>query len=226
MTYTLKHPIIVSGDEDLAFIKYIDIAYVETGAADATYMDEGFYDYVAVEGSKDGLEWKALAPGYDFSYNDVWNQGGDDYASTPTVAAFTEHTINLLDNFAATDTILIRFKLHSDPFENGWGWIIDNLRIQGQIAAVEENVSDDFEVTLFPNPVDGDHFNIRLRDAYVGTVQVSIYNASGQQLLKSSYFKGAEVLEEELYLPKLLSGFYLVKIEVGNRQVTKKLSLR
>ncbi|WP_430934802.1 T9SS type A sorting domain-containing protein [Saccharicrinis sp. 156] len=223
LIYTLKYPIIISNDEEMAFLKYYDIAYLETGETNSEYPDEDFFDYAVVEGSKDGLEWKALAPGYDFSYEDIWNQGVNDYKATPSAKDFTDHHVNLYDTFAAGDTILIRFKLHSDPFEDGWGWVIDNIRIQGQISSVNQNSTSDFEVSVFPNPTKGNRVRVLLKDVYMGVFEVSVFGSSGQQFIKKAYFKGSEIYEQEIELPELPKGFYLVKIRMGHKQMTEKL---
>ena len=53
----------------------------------------------------------------------------------------SENKILIIEDFAtehgleAGDTILVRFRLFSDPYANGWGWAIDNLRIQIPVSA-------------------------------------------------------------------------------------------
>ncbi len=34
--------------------------------------------------------------------------------------------------------MLMRFRLYSDPFANGWGWVIEDLKINPLVDAVEE----------------------------------------------------------------------------------------
>ncbi|MFM7488063.1 MAG: hypothetical protein ACKO13_14225, partial [Cytophagales bacterium] len=43
---------------------------------------------------------------------------------------FKPRVLDLLKNFKAGDEVLIRLRLFSDPGAAGWGWAIDNLKIQ------------------------------------------------------------------------------------------------
>ena len=221
--YTLKYPIIVSSDPDLAFIKYYDIAYLETGENGAVYPSVDFYDYAVVEGSKDGLNWQALSAGYDFSHNPAWSAGGKTYDSNPTANDYTDHHINLYDTFAAQDTVLVRFRLHSDHFTDGWGWAIDNVRIQGRISSVNEELLTTFETKIYPNPTSGGRVNVKITDTYIGSFEIGIYAASGGLISKRSYFKGADTYEQQMVLPELTKGIYLLKISMDNRVKTEKL---
>ena len=85
---------------------------------------------MVVEGSSDGgITWTALADGYDATYNNDWlNAYSAQQAGSPDL--FVSHQIDLLDTFSPGDEVLIRFRLYSDSFVNGWGWTIDNLLIQ------------------------------------------------------------------------------------------------
>jgi hypothetical protein len=49
--------------------QYDDVAIVEPGELGASFPSDEFYDYVVVEGTKNGLDWVALAPGYDARHN-------------------------------------------------------------------------------------------------------------------------------------------------------------
>ncbi len=132
--YQLIVPIIVSQANPT--LSYDDIAIVEPGDSGSVFGDNNFYDYVVVEGTKNGIEWKPLADGYDAREDSTWlktflsNGNGDS-------TMFVNHILNLAATFAAGDTILIRFRLLADPGTNGWGWAIDNLVIQGNPVPVE-----------------------------------------------------------------------------------------
>ncbi|SMO75353.1 Por secretion system C-terminal sorting domain-containing protein [Saccharicrinis carchari] len=223
--YTLKYPIIVSDNPELAYIKYYDIAYLETGESGAVYPSVDFYDYAIMEGSKDGLNWHALSDGYDFSYNAAWSSAGKTYESNPAAKDYTNHHIDLYDTFTADDTILVRFRLHSDHFTAGWGWSIDNVRIQGTLSSVNDDLATTFAIDLFPNPVTNNHVNLRITDVYIGSVDVGIYTVSGQEISKHSYFKGTEVYEQQINIPRVSKGIYLVKIQMNNQEKTEKIRI-
>ncbi|RME56786.1 hypothetical protein D6779_09985, partial [Candidatus Parcubacteria bacterium] len=70
ITYTLTVPITVAQTD--AFIEYDDVAIVEPGEAGSKFGDPNFYDYVVIEGSKDGFNWVPLADGYDSRWDADW----------------------------------------------------------------------------------------------------------------------------------------------------------
>ena len=127
-------PIIVSSSN--AALSYDDIAIVEPGDPGSVFGDSNFWDYVIVEGTKDGLNWKPLVDGYDSRADTTWydafvSKGAGDSTM------YRNHILDLFKAFSAGDTILIRFRLFADAGYNGWGWAIDNLVIQGTPVPVE-----------------------------------------------------------------------------------------
>jgi hypothetical protein len=63
--------------------------------------------------------------------------------------------VNLLNRFSGGQTILVRFRLFSDPSANRWGWAVDNLEIQDRITGVERPVGVPSVFALsqnYPNP--------------------------------------------------------------------------
>jgi hypothetical protein len=128
IAYQLRIPIIVSNIATL--MTFDEVAIVEPGEDGSVFGQPEFFDYVVVEGSKDGGEsWTPLSDGYDSRDNSIWlsvyNGGG---AGNET--HFRTRTIDLLDKFSPGDEVVFRFRLFSDAFGNGWGWAIDNLQIQ------------------------------------------------------------------------------------------------
>lgn len=134
-TYTLKVPVRVK-DAD-ALLKFDEIVLVEPGEAGVTWPDANFYDYVVVEGSVDGgVTWKALGSGYDSRLNTTWlnlwtgSITNNNSTAVGEPSLYRTHIFNLLDYYKAGDEVAFRFRMFSDPFSAGWGWSIDNLRIQ------------------------------------------------------------------------------------------------
>ena len=127
ISYLLKTPIIVKANNPTT-LSYRDIPMIEEGETGAQFGTTDFYDYAVVEGSINGVEWLPLMDGYDFrAVKPKFNKTAD---SIPTNNMFINHEVSLLDVFSENDTILIRFRLFSDPYTNGWGWIIDDLKIE------------------------------------------------------------------------------------------------
>jgi hypothetical protein len=138
--YQLKVPVKVKAVD--AFVKFDEIVLVEPSDANAAFGSDGFFDYVIVEGSKDkGATWKKLIDGYNSRSQTDWlnkfNSSVDKEAQANSTAVgdpslFKTRQIDLLaaGNFAAGDEVAIRFRLFADQLVHGWGWAIDNLRIQ------------------------------------------------------------------------------------------------
>ena len=148
----LKVPIIVS--EDVSTVRYKDIVLVEEGMEE-DIDDPGFYDFVVVEGSWDGINWHPISDGYDSQANDVWSEALN---SNPQVegdpSLCRAHFIDLQDRFEPGDIIFLRFRLFSDPGVNAWGWAIDNLIIQDELALSSPHERDLEEpaISVYPNP--------------------------------------------------------------------------
>jgi len=133
--YQLRIPIRVK--ETDATIKFDEVVLIEPGETGATFPSEDFYDYVVVDGSKDGgVTWTTVANGYDSRdfapwltrYNSAISGNNSNAIGDPTL--FRTRMLNLQDKFDTGDEVVIRFRLFSDPAAVGWGWAIDNLKIQ------------------------------------------------------------------------------------------------
>ncbi|MBX7151845.1 T9SS type A sorting domain-containing protein [bacterium] len=133
--YQLKVPVIVS--EGNSVLQYDDIALVEEGLIGTVWTDPNFFDYVVVEGTKDGFNWLPLADGYDARYNTSWsnvyNSGlsGINSISSGNSSMYVRHTLNLLNTFSPGEAIFIRFRMQSDAAAWAWGWAIDNISVNG-----------------------------------------------------------------------------------------------
>ncbi|MCB0282133.1 MAG: T9SS type A sorting domain-containing protein [Calditrichae bacterium] len=230
-TYTLLKPIQVSSTD--ARMMYSDVAIVEPGEPGTVFGDEQFYDYVVVEGSKDGVNWLALAPGYDCRFDPTWEAA---YV-TPTLYRnlFRRHTIDLTDTFDAGETILVRFRLSTDPEEVGWGWVIDSLQIQDFIVGIEDVkfTANTFSLKQnYPNP-----FNpttkIQFSLAKTSPVSLRIFDNSGRvvKTLYSGKKLEAGTLHEVVWDgtnnngKNIASGTYYYQLKAGDRVDVKKMVL-
>lgn len=133
--YQLRVPIRVKESE--ATVKFDEVVLIEPGETGSVFPSEDFYDYVVVDGSKDGgVTWTTIANGYDSRdyspwltrYNSATSGNNSSAIGDPTL--FRSRTLNLQDKFDTDDEVVIRFRLFSDPGAAGWGWAIDNLKIQ------------------------------------------------------------------------------------------------
>lgn len=133
--YQLRVPIRVK-DVD-ATIKFDEVVLIEPGETGSVFPSEDFFDYVVVDGSKDGgVTWTTVADGYDSRDFAPWltryniASSGSNSTAVGDAALFRSRTLNLQDKFETGDEVVIRFRLFSDPGAAGWGWAIDNLKIQ------------------------------------------------------------------------------------------------
>ena len=127
LTSLLTIPIRVASAN--ANILFDDVALVEPGEPGSVFGDAGFYDYVVVEGTVDGVTWIPIAPGWDCRLYPEW-EAAFNSSGNGTSAMLHSHNLNLHDAFAPGDVILLRFRLLADSSLNGWGWVVDNLQIQ------------------------------------------------------------------------------------------------
>lgn len=220
----LKYPLILSGGSRMNFD---EIVLVEPGDAGTKFGDENFYDYVIVEGSKDGGKiWLPLIDGYDCtaqnSWNSLYNSAINDQNSTatPTRDLYVNRDFSLLSsgNFAAGDTILVRFRLFSDPYANGWGWVVDNLRVYNDGTLAPAIVQSPGEVMLYPNPAkETVTLDIQSRKI-IDSLFLRVFNSSGLMVLNRSLSAGSGAIRSTIDVKNLAPGIYLFVIEAGNRK--------
>jgi hypothetical protein len=131
--------------------------------------------------------------------------------------------INMLDNgnFNANDEVFIRFRLFANATTSGWGWAIDNLFIQDAVTGVDEMISAS-AFTTSPNPT-RDQLAIELSLPGNGVVDLGLYNAHGQPVIRQQENLVDGVMKTTMNVASLSDGFYFVKAIVGNRQVVKKV---
>ena len=228
----LKYPIILKEDGKMNFD---EIVLVEPGEVLSNFGDDDFWDYVIVEGSKDnGKTWLPLADGYDSRQNTTWetnykkNIGSDGISNTKAIPDwFSNHEINLLanGNFSANDTILIRFRLYSDPYAHGWGWTIDNLKIQDPVASSATALVAD-NILIYPNPATEKlHINVGLQKT-VKNLNVELYNSFGQKIETIFLNEISARFETSFDVTYLAKGVYFVKISAGDEPAVVKKFLR
>ncbi|MGB2867688.1 MAG: T9SS type A sorting domain-containing protein [Bacteroidota bacterium] len=229
---TLNVPIVVAPSN--AFLRFDEIAIVEPGDPGSKFGDSNFWDYCIVEGSEDGITWTPFEDGYDCNFSADWLSAWNASASgSPSLVH--KHTMNMLTKFNGGDSILIRFRMFTDGAATGWGWMIDNLEIQGSLTGVDQNAGVPTEFSLaqnFPNP-----FNpgtaIRFTIPTESDVTLKIYDALGRELVTLLSGKmGAGRYQQNWQAARFSSGVYFYRLEaratIGQAGVfveTKKLLL-
>ena len=232
-TSLLKYPIIIKPGGKMRFD---EIVLVEPGEAGVKFGDPNFYDYVIVEGSTDdGNTWKPLLDGYDSNLQNSWAtlfnsaMTGQNSTAVPTKNLFVNHEIDLVanGNFKVGDTIQIRFRLFSDPYSHGWGWIIDNLKIQDFGTAVNPALLSSGEINYYPNPATG-RLNLQVQaQKNIHKLLLKAYNLSGKIVYNQSFPVELNVFETAIDVRNFIPGLYLFTLEPENGQViTRKILIQ
>lgn len=122
-------------------------------------------------------------------------------------------------DFVETTSLSIRVK-SSDP---AGAYYERNFTIQvDYITGVGVNTAEP-SVSIYPNPVLGDNAVLSLESNESGRVRVTFFNAIGQYQKEVQFEKYQQVHLQELDLSDLPNGVIFLKIETGNRVITKKL---
>ena len=187
----LRTPVIYDGNGMV--ISYSEIVLVEPGEEGSLFGGGSFYDYVIAEGSRDfGKTWFSLADGYDSRCLDTWETAYNSSVTGNNSTFSGSETMQVKrvifpaggQNISGGDTMIVRFRLFSDPYANGWGWSIDDLFIGPLINSVNDLTIN--RASLFPNPGNG-HFTIRQPENNdVGLVKYSIYNSVGIMIISGT----------------------------------------
>ncbi|OFX52817.1 MAG: hypothetical protein A2066_16705 [Bacteroidetes bacterium GWB2_41_8] len=229
----LKYPIILKMGGKMSFD---EVVLVEPGETGTKFGDEEFWDYVIVEGSKDGgTNWKPLINGYDSNAQKTWyllfinSTSGQNSTGVPTKSLFVKREFELLanGNFQAGDTIQVRFRLFSDPYSHGWGWIIDNLAIQDYKTDANSLAISEGEVSFFPNPA-SDRLNLQLQTKNtIGNLVLKAFNSSGKLVYNQQFKVGSTEFQTSVDLANYIPGLYLFSLEYGSEKaITRKILVR
>lgn len=228
-TSILRHPL--KFNESGMLFSFNEIVLVEPGETGSVFGSSDFYDYVILEGSRNfGKSWFSLLDGYDCRLFPLWltdynsSKVGDNSTFVGTEDLLRRHTFlyKPSDNISAGDTLLLRFRLYSDPLANGWGWVIEDLKINPLIDAVSE-VTDP-KIIAYPNPGKG---IIRLNtDIYSNArskpLRYNVFNAAGVSLINATSTEPGGILVNISDYPP---GIYIIILYLDNGIKTIKYSL-
>ena len=229
-TAQLRYPVRLSASNSL--MTFDEIAFIEPGSSGTVWPDENFFDYVIVEGSEDGKEWHELTEGYDCREYSEWNaaynaeiQGGNSKA-VPAEDLLRTRVVDLVteSRFEAGDTILIRFRLNSDPFSVGWGWMIDNLKIQGSTLIPEYPLIPG-TISVYPNPSTGlINASFQMKEG-AEQIHILVTDLLGREVLRDHINHPGQEFRRQYDLKDLPNGVYLMQFRTGHQREMKKIIL-
>ncbi|MBN2636308.1 MAG: T9SS type A sorting domain-containing protein [Prolixibacteraceae bacterium] len=227
----LKYPVILKENGEMTFD---EIVLVEPGEMGSVYTDDNFWDFVIVEASTDfGKTWNPLVDGYDSGLNENWaNQFSTSLKSNISYAAgnesmYKERTISLTENnyFNAGDTVVIRFRLSSDNSVNGWGWAIDNLKIQNNITDSQPEMIAAESINIYPNPFSNNVFiDCNSLVSEQSSVDIKIMDMTGKTVYSENNFDIKYNPQLQVDLSSINPGIYLASITDENyNTITRRI---
>jgi hypothetical protein len=232
-TATLLQPVRVSASG--MTIRYSDVALVEPCNDGTSYCNGGgLYDYVTLEATSDGVNWTPLTGPYDAR----GPKFRDGITNTPWLSAYTsnqqgtevimtEHVVIPSRYFPAGTVLMLRFRMVSDPSVAGWGWAVDNLRIDAGITSAEGAAAPATLDMLAPYP------NPARRAATVAVtlpaptdVAVRVYDVQGRLVATLADGPlGAGRHDLAFNAGSIAAGVYLVRMEAGGTVRTRSLTV-
>jgi hypothetical protein len=81
------------------------------------------------------------------------------------------------------------------------------------------------QLNIFPNPAT-DVFYVKVSNSFHGPVKLQLFDLTGRLLQKQELQKNETQLETNLKVSTLPTGLYLLRIQQGNSQVMKKLTIK
>lgn len=244
-TVNLLKPIILRSDT--ANIYFDEIALVEPGEDGVAFQTNGavnrnFFDYVIVEGSKDGGKtWKWFQDGWDCNAQTAWRTAWDSKTdangnslAVPEASLYKPRVIDMLKSgdFKGGDQVLIRFRMLADVGGYGWGWTIDNLNIQGnnpkaptQVVKplASEPTIETADFKLMPNPSATGQFVLTAKfEKAVGNVTLSVGTLSGNEISTMEFQGVGRELNQVVDLSRFVGGTYLIRMQAGEETVVRK----
>ncbi|SOE23246.1 Por secretion system C-terminal sorting domain-containing protein [Spirosomataceae bacterium TFI 002] len=231
----LRNPIVVRGDTSI--ISFDEIVLVEPGEDGSVYGDQDFWDYVIVECSFDGGgSWIELGDGYDSGADADWKKLFTDNLApanaenptsngTPSPAFYRPREIDIYDYLVAGVAgreMLLRFRLFSDQWVNGYGWVIDNLAIQQAKPKPLANEADkDLALRIGPNPT-SDFIDIKLESVQGAKVDLQVIDIKGGISLQKEVKTVNNTLDHRLQVNQLNAGTYVLKVRTESGTKTGK----
>lgn len=215
-TTVLRYPVIITGAGNMSFD---EVVLVEPGESGALFGSQDFYDYVIVEGSRDaGRTWYPFINGYDSGSEASWAEAyqngikGNNSTTAGSKNLFIKREFSLTGNgnFRTGDTVLVRFRLFSDPYAHGWGWAIDNLKIQTTPTWYNPQSFSPGRIMLWPNPV-SDRLHISVDNPeIIREMEILVYEMTGRQVYTEKFYNVLPGFSESVSLNGLPNGLLLV----------------
>ncbi|WNM19927.1 zinc-dependent metalloprotease [Flavobacterium capsici] len=129
-----------------------------------------------------------------------------------TLTAFNGQTMNGIWTLRVFD----QFNLDGGAIN---GWTLNLCKNTAVPLEVNENSLQNF--SLYPNPNNG-NFNISFNSNSTNKINVGVFDIRGRSVFSNDYQNNG-FFNETINLSNIQSGIYLVKVQDGEKQITKKI---
>ncbi len=214
----LRNPVIVNENTIMSFD---EVVLVEPGENGALFGSDDFFDYVIVEGSRDkGKSWLPLLNGYDAAaklswlthYNSRILKGNSIVRGSKDLFQKREFSLTQNKNFHAGDTLLIRFRIYSDPYAHGWGWVIDNLKIEPSVTPAPLITGKEQNIRIYPNPFAQELWFLSESLDHLRDVEVKLSDLTGRVHHLETWTTVLPGSRCRIQVPALPPGMYMVSV--------------
>ncbi|MBF4986397.1 T9SS type A sorting domain-containing protein, partial [Nonlabens mediterrranea] len=149
------------------------------------------------------------------------------YTINATVDVLPGLTAYLKDNFTGTMTELIQGTSTAVDFtvdmNNAQSLDANRFELVFQIVTLSnEDLSFGSQLSIYPNPVEGDTLTINVGDTSVENVQVQVFNTLGQKVMTHKYNNISNGVIELNHVSNLNNGVYILNISTGDASVTRR----
>lgn len=200
--------------EEETRLNFDEVVLVEPGDS-PDFGSPDFFDFVVVEGTVDkGRNWVVLE-GYDSRFNRNW-QDAFDADANGSQSLMENHEIRLSNFFEIGDTVFLRFRLESDPFVEGWGWVVDNINIQDVVTSVNSGPkTTSLNLSAYPNPT-SDFIQFKYSIPEKATVEMEWFDQTGKRVRNVNLGTQLEgVYEYDTNIKGMAPGVYFCKLKAG-----------
>jgi PKD repeat protein len=164
------------------------------------------------------INWNV--PG-NFNNHTISNLASGDYLAwiVDNMGCMSFHDIFVDDD--CLDTFTMSDDEEDDQAAPSWG-ITDSVDIN------TENAQNFYEVSIHPNPSNGEFFNLKvIESSVIESMDLVLYDLSGRKLMQKHYASEDEIFDQQInFEEKMPYGVYLLHVTSNNRQSTHKIVVR
>ncbi|MEM9546083.1 MAG: T9SS type A sorting domain-containing protein [Bacteroidota bacterium] len=182
-----------------------------------------FRESIVIEATKDkGKTWIRLEE-YSSEAHEVWEDLAI-FGEPPTPDLYRDREIILSDYFDEGDEVYIKWEMNIEGFSFSWGYIMDNLDIEGTVSTKEEILEKGISMKTYLNPfITSTQVDLTYPAEYeVGKAHLIGLNGQvfNNAITETKTPKGKRYGIDGSNLP---AGVYFLKVNVGSEVLTEKI---